>query len=88
MTVEIPTKGPDMITNVKARYSNGVLVPLEPLDLEEGEEILVSVEEKTHDSVEEDAALARAMDEAMAEDPDGFVSEEVIMATLRGVNGD
>ena len=37
---------------------------------------------------EEDAALARAMDEALAEDPDGFVSEEVIMTTLRGVNGD
>ena len=77
-----------MITNVKARYSKGVLVPLEPLDLEEGEEILVTVEEKTYGSVEEDAALARAMDEAMAEDPDGFVSEEVIMATLRSVNGD
>ena len=77
-----------MITNVKARYSKGVLVPLEPLDLEEGEEILVTVEEKTHGNVEEDAALARAMDEAMAEDPDGSVSEEVIMATLRSVNGD
>ena len=36
---------------------------------------------------EEDAALATAMDEAMAEDPGGFVSEEVVMATLRGVNG-
>ena len=77
-----------MITNVKAKYSKGVLVPLEPLDLEEGEEILVTVEEKTHSNVEEDAALARAMDETMAEDPDGSVSEEVIMATLRGVNGD
>ena len=37
---------------------------------------------------EEDAAIGRAMDEALAEDPDGFVSEEAIMATLRGVNGD
>ena len=33
-----------MITNVKAKYSNGALVPLEPLDLEEGEEVMVSVE--------------------------------------------
>ena len=75
--------------NVKARFTNGALVPLEPLDLEEGEEILVTVEERTHGSVEEeDAALARAMDEAMVEDPDGSVSEEVIMATLRGVDGD
>ena len=34
-----------MITNVKAKYSNGALVPMEPLDLEEGEEVMVSVED-------------------------------------------
>lgn len=34
-----------MITSVKARYSNGALVPLEPLDLEEGKEVTVSIEE-------------------------------------------
>ena len=34
-----------MISNVKARFSNGTLVPLEPLDLEEGREVLVSIEE-------------------------------------------
>ena len=33
-----------MIANVKARYSDGVLTPLEPLDLEEGKEVLVSIE--------------------------------------------
>ena len=33
-----------MIANVKARYANGVLTPLEPLDLEEGAEVMVSVE--------------------------------------------
>ena len=32
-----------MITNVRARYENGVLTPLEPLDLEEGAEVEVSV---------------------------------------------
>ena len=37
---------------------------------------------------EEDAALAHALDEALAEDPGSFVSEEVVMATLRGLNGD
>ena len=37
-----------MTTSVRARYANGVLVPLEPLDLEEGAEVTVSVEE--HDS--------------------------------------
>ena len=39
-----PMKGADMITNVKARFMNGALVPLEPLDLEEGREVTVSVE--------------------------------------------
>ena len=34
-----------MIANVKARYSNGALVLLEPLDLEEGDEVTVSVDE-------------------------------------------
>ena len=38
-------EGPDMITNVKARFSNGVLTPLEPLDLEEGREVMVSIED-------------------------------------------
>ena len=33
------TRGPTMIANVRARYSNGVLTPLEPLDLEEGKEV-------------------------------------------------
>ena len=31
------------ITNVRARYGNGVLVPLEPLDLAEGKEVVVSI---------------------------------------------
>ncbi len=34
-----------MIAHVKARYENGVLTPLEPLDLEEGVEVTVSVED-------------------------------------------
>lgn len=42
--VETATKGQNMIANVKARYSEGVLKPMEPLDLEEGEEVLVSIE--------------------------------------------
>lgn len=32
-----------MIANFKARYENGVLTPLEPLDLEEGKEVTVSI---------------------------------------------
>ena len=34
----------EMITNVRARFSEGVLKPLEPLDLREGAEVTVSIE--------------------------------------------
>ncbi len=33
-----------MTASVKARYAKGVLTPLEPLDLEEGEEVTLSIE--------------------------------------------
>jgi len=32
-------------TTVRATYANGVLMPLEPLDLEEGELVIISIEE-------------------------------------------
>jgi len=38
-------KGVTMIANIKARYPKGVLTPLEPLDLEEGKEVVVSIED-------------------------------------------
>ena len=34
-----------MIANVKARFLKGVLTPLEPLDLEEGKVVVVSIED-------------------------------------------
>ena len=34
-----------MIVKVKAIYSNGALTPLEPLNLEEGQEVMVSIED-------------------------------------------
>ena len=34
-----------MIAKLRARYANGVLTPLEPLDLEEGREVMVSIAE-------------------------------------------
>ena len=36
-----------MIANVRARFSNGVLVPLVTLDLDEGQEVVVSIEYAT-----------------------------------------
>ncbi|MCY4448813.1 MAG: antitoxin family protein [Chloroflexi bacterium] len=33
-----------MSIRVRARFSNGVLMPLEPLDLEEGREYVITIE--------------------------------------------
>ncbi len=33
-----------MITSIKARYEHGALMPLEPLDLQEGQEVTLSIE--------------------------------------------
>jgi len=46
-----------MIANVKARYENGVLTPLEPLDLEEGKEVLVSIEDMSDPAKERESIL-------------------------------
>ena len=55
-----------MQRTIRAKFTNGHIVPAEPLDIEEGEDLLVTFEESTHDSVEaEDAALARAIDEGL-----------------------
>ena len=34
-----------MPTHLKARYSKGVFIPLEPVDLEDGKEVLLSIDE-------------------------------------------
>ena len=78
---------------VNARFTNGVLTPLEPLDLPEG--ILVELNIQTLDTPgldasasvcdeEEDAGLLQAMLEVSIDDPNEFVSEADVMATLRG----
>lgn len=70
-----------MIRTIRARYSGGMIEPLEPLALEEGEEIELTLEEQVHESEEaEDAAFARAMEEAMTTER---VSEQEIRAILR-----
>ena len=75
-----------MIRTIRARYSGGMLEPLEPLALEEGEEIELTLEEQVHESEEaEDAAFARAMEEAMTTER---VSEQEIRAILRDPDGD
>ena len=58
-----------MTITIKARYANGQLTPLEPLDLEEGVEVTVSVEERPLDplAVVENAPPAKQGLAAIAE---------------------
>ncbi len=75
-----------MIRTIRARYSGGVLEPLEPLALEEGEEIELTLEEQVHESEEaEDAAFRRAIEEGLTTER---VSEQEVRAILRDPDGD
>lgn len=79
---------------VNARFTNGVLTLLEPLDLPEG--VLVELNIQTLDASapdavadgrdeDEDAGLLQAMLEVSIDDPNDFVSEADVMATLRSL---
>ena len=46
-----------MITNIRARFSEGTLRPLEPLDLEEGVEVTVSIEDGQSPGSESESIL-------------------------------
>lgn len=46
-----------MITNIRARFSEGTLRPLEPLDLEEGVEVTVSIEDGQSPASESESIL-------------------------------
>ena len=70
-----------MQRTIKAKYTQGHIVPSEELDIKEGEEVLVVVEERTHDSVEaEDAALARAIADGLKTES---VSRQQVIAILQ-----
>ena len=68
-----------VLRSVRARFTGGKLEPLEPLGLEEGAEVSVTVDEQLHPTEEaEDAALARAIEEGLATER---VSEQEINCT-------
>ena len=46
--------------NVKARYANGVLTPLEPLDLDEGKEVMLSIED-TETPVQDEPSASQGL---------------------------
>ena len=49
-----------MTRKIKATFSNGKLTPLEPIDLKEGEEVTVSIDDTLELSVEERIEKLRA----------------------------
>ena len=70
-----------MQRTIKAKYIQGHIVPSEELDMKEGEEVLVLVEERTHGSVEaEDAALALAIAEGLKTES---VGKQQVIAILQ-----
>ena len=60
--------------NVKARYSDGVFTPLEPVDLDEGAEVTVSITSSPADPRAGEAVL-QIMDALDAEHPPADLSE-------------
>ena len=74
-----------VIRTIRARYSKGKLEPLEPLALEEGEEIELTLEEQVHESEEaEDAALRRAIEEGLTTER---VDKQEVLDILRNPDG-
>ena len=49
-----------MKTTVRARYSNGALTPLEPVELKEGDEVTLSIDDTPQLSKEERIAYLEA----------------------------
>ena len=66
-----------------ARFTKGALVPLQPLEAEEGEELLVTIADGTDLELVEDIGMARAIDEGLETEP---VSEECILNVLRSAD--
>ena len=70
-----------MQRTITVQYRNGHIVPAEPLDMEEGEDILVVAEERTPDNVEdEDSALAQAIGVGLTSEP---VSKQQVISILQ-----
>ena len=70
-----------MLKTIRAKFTGGALVPLKPLDIEEGDEVLVTVQKPAHDSAEaEDAGLAQAIVQGLSTEP---VSKQRVLDALQ-----
>ena len=57
---------------VRARYEGGVLKPLEPLDLKDGEEVKIVIERRLRDKLK---GLIGVLGESSEEDLDRYLEE-------------
>ncbi len=74
-----------MQRTIRAKFKDGHIVPMEPLDVPEGEDLLVTFEDSAADGVEaEDAALARAIDEGLKSK---VVDRAQVVRVLQGQDG-
>ena len=55
------------MATIRARYEKGVLTPLEPLDLEEGKEVVVSVQDAPTPGGEDRAKVSEDTGESLLE---------------------
>ena len=75
-----------MIKSVRARFRGGIFEPLDEVDLEEGAEVLLTLEADVFASEEEeDAAFARAIAGGMKTP---FMDSQEVMDILRDRDGD
>ena len=74
-----------MLKTIRARFTGGALVPLEPVDIAEGDELLVTLQDPTHETEEaEDAALAQAIVQGLSTEP---VSKQRVLDALQTQDG-
>ena len=75
-----------MMRSVRARFRGGIFEPLDDVDLEEGAEVLLTLEADVFASEEEeDAAFARAIAEGMKTP---FMDSQEVLDILRDRDGD
>ena len=74
-----------MLKTIRAKFTGGALVPLEPVDIAEGDELLVTLQESTPNSVEaEDDGLAQAIVQGLSTEP---VSKQRVLDALQTQDG-
>ena len=74
-----------MLKTIRARFTGGALVPLEPVDIAEGDEFLVTLQDPTHETEEaEDDGLAQAIVQGLSTEP---VSKQRVLDALQTQDG-